>query len=286
MKVFIFLFFITTTLFAEEYKPTPIENVEMKCGKEISLDIEWSYCISKTKGSDNQNILYHFHGRNGNATWWNDKEYHTGKIHKEWIINKKSPPVVISISFGKVWFLLKTGEKSGLFDVFLNEVMYKVEEKLSFSPHGRSIIGISMGALNTFYLSMSNSSLFKKVAILCAHIPFITHEDGLIKVMKYSFEHKVSLKRTFMMYKMSQKFFPTKKIQQLNNPSGLLKKFNPELSPEFYITCGKKDDWGCMKSSEMVSNKIKMRNGKVNWVPRDGGHCDLDHKGIAKFLID
>lgn len=286
MKSLILLIFISITLYAEEYKPTPIENVQMNCGKEVSLDTKWSYCISKTKDSDSKDVLYHFHGRNGNATWWNDKDYHTGKIHKEWIKNKKTPPVVISISFGKVWFLLKDGDNSGLFEVFLNEVIHNVESKLGFSPQSRSVVGISMGGLNTFYLAMSNSSLFKKAAVLCAHVPFITHHEGFMNIIKYSFEHKISLKRSYMMYKMSQIFFPTKKIQLLNDSRNLLKSFDPEASPELYITCGRKDDWGCMKSSKMVTDSIKNQNGKVQWVPREGGHCDLDHEGISNFLIE
>ena len=286
MKILILFLFISITLKAEEYKPTPIDNVQMTCGKESSMDTEWSYCISKTKHSDSKNVLYHLHGRNGNATWWNDKDYHTGKIHKEWIKNKKSPPVVISISFGKLWFLLKDGNSTGLFHKFINDVIHNVEKKLEFSPQERGVIGISMGGLNTFYLSMSNSSLFSKAAILCAHVPFITHHDGFMKVMKYSFEHKISFKRSYMMYKMSQKFFPTREIQSVNDPKELLRKFDPNISPEIYISCGKKDDWGCMKSSEMVANSIKSSNGKVHWVPREGGHCDLDHKGIAEFLVE
>jgi len=288
MKEFILIlpFLISINVYAEEYKATPIENVEMTCGNEISQSIEWSYCISRTKNSNNQNVLYHLHGRKGNASWWNDKDYHTGKIHNEWIKNEVDPPTVISISFGGLWFLLKNKNNSGLINIFLQNIISKVEGKLSFNPIKRSIMGISMGGLNTFYLSMSNSSMFEKAAILCAHIPFITHHDGFLKVLKYSFEHNISLKRSYMMYKMSQKFYSDKKTHELNSSQNLIGQFNADLSPELYITCGEKDDWGCMKSSKMVAEKIKEKDGKVTWTPRLGGHCDLNHEEIARFLVN
>jgi len=269
---------------AQEYIPTPIDGVLMECGNEVAIGVKWSYCISRTNRSKSNKVIYHLHGRNGKATWWNDKSYHTGKIHKAWIDSKISPPVIISISFGKVWLLLRDESKTGFIEKFINNVIVKMETKLKFKPVERSIMGISMGGLNTLYLSMTNSEIFKKAVILCAHIPFISHHDSMFEILNYIYQHDISLKRAYMMYQMSKVFFPTKRIFELNNPKVLLDNFIVEKSPAFYISCGLKDDWGCMKSSNEISKKIMKKGGIVNWAPREGGHCDLDHKLIASFL--
>lgn len=284
MKILIIVTAFILNAFSEEYKPTPISDVEMNCGNEISSSIAWEYCISSYKKSTSKKVIYHLHGRNGNATWWNDSTYHTGKIYQEWVDSNYDVPTVISISFGKLWLLTKNANQTGLRDIFLNEVIRNIEKKLTFQVESRAIFGISMGGLNAFYLSMSNSGLFSKSAIICAHIPFISHYSGIYSIFNYALENKVSVKRSYMMYQFSKHFFKTVDDWELNSPLELLNNFDPKKSPSLYLTCGEKDDWGCMKVSEQVAAKVNSMQGTAAWIPREGGHCDMDYASLAKFL--
>ncbi|NQZ12240.1 MAG: hypothetical protein HRT35_34240, partial [Algicola sp.] len=107
---------------AVDYKPDQVANIEMTCFKE-NAPVVWSYCVNRASGEPASNTLvYHFHGRRGNETWWNDKYFYSGELYSDWKKSGASPPVVVSVSFGPLW-LLKEGE---LLDTFVDVVMPKV----------------------------------------------------------------------------------------------------------------------------------------------------------------
>jgi len=270
--------------FAEEYKPIPIDGTKMECS-EVDEEIKWSFCITKVPGSKNENVLYHFHGRNGNATWWNDKTYHTGKVHKQWLSMEKDPPSVISISFGKLWMLTAKKDNKGLIDTFVNKIMPNVEARLGHKVGDRMLFGISMGGVNSIFASLHRPSLFKKTAVLCSPLPTISHHSSFSKMFDYYKTSSISLYRTAMKIYMSWKFFSTQEIWDINNPVDILKNKTFTSLPDFYVSCGKKDDWDCMNGSQAFVNELKRIGQSVEWVPREGGHCDIDHKSVASFLI-
>src|SRR5688572_27955212 len=60
----------------EEWVPGPMPDVEMNCFSEPQAPAS-SVCINRVVGSENRGVVYYFHGRNGAATWWNDRTYYT-----------------------------------------------------------------------------------------------------------------------------------------------------------------------------------------------------------------
>ena len=257
----------------------------MNCGEQDGYK-SWSYCITKVPSSKSLDVIYHFHGRNGAATWWNDKSYHTGKVHQEWLKQNREIPTVISISFGKLWMLTKTGHKKGMIEFFTNTVLPNVEAKLGFKPKSRKLFGISMGAVNASFASLHYPALFKGAAILCSPLPTVTHHDSFSKLYDYFRTSSVSFKRTGFKYYFSWKFFKTREIWDLNSPVEVLKNKTFKRLPKFYISCGKKDEWDCMEGSKAFADSLKGLGHKVHWNPREGGHCDLDYPSLAKFLIE
>jgi enterochelin esterase-like enzyme len=282
IKIIFFNLIISSSIAA--YIPEPIPGTKMDCAKEEGTS-PWSYCITKVPGSLSKEVIYHFHGRNGDATWWNDKSYHTGKVHQEWLKTGKEVPTVISISFGKLWMLTRTKKETDLIDFFVNKVMPKVESKLSFQPRSRKLIGISMGAVNSIFASLHHPKLFTGAAILCSPLPNVSHHDNFSTLYDYFKSTSISIKRTGFKYYFSWKFFKTKEVWSLNNPVTILKNKKFDFLPEFYITCGKKDDWDCMDGSEAFAKSLKDNGHKVDWRPREGGHCDIDYPSLASFLV-
>ena len=51
-----------------------------------------------------------------------------------------------------------------------------------------------------------------------------------------------------------------------------------------YLSCGKKDDWGCMAGSKQLVSVAKSSGATVHWHPMEGGHCDIDRTSLAQFL--
>ena len=270
---------------AAEYIPVPIPEVEMECGQE-SQPLEWSYCIHKKRGSRSQDVLYYMHARNGNPTWWNDKDYHTGKLYEEWEQQKVDAPTVVSISFGKLWLLTENEFEfmGGRHNIFLDSIVPLVESKLNQKIDRRLIAGISMGGLNTLIQSLKVKNFYQKAAAICTPLAAVSPHDGFLNVAKYFFSSSTSLKRALMLWKFSKEFYPTQEVWKANDPIAQSKSFKVNGAPDFYSTCGKKDDWGCMKGSELLVENLRAKGASVEWVPRPGGHCDIDYMSLARFL--
>ncbi|MFZ4715375.1 MAG: alpha/beta hydrolase-fold protein [Bacteriovoracaceae bacterium] len=259
----------------------------MKCFEE-EKPIKWSFCINKVNSSKSTDLIYYFHGRNGAANWWNDKTYYTGKIHELWLKKGIEPPIVASISFGKLWLLVEREdeEHGGLYRVFLDYVMKRVEQEINNPIHHRSAMGESMGGVNTLMMAMKTKNVFNKAASLCAALPTVSPYASLKEIYDYVNRSSTSLKRALMMFWFSKKFYPTEEIWENNDPLQLSKKNTSAGSPSIYISCGEKDEWGCMEGSKLFVKNIGRTGGEIHWFSRPGGHCDIDTESLSNFLVE
>lgn len=269
---------------SSEWTPIPIVGVSMKCFEE-KLPVEWSFCINKTPHSSNRNLIYHFHGRNGDATWWNDMTYYTGKVHSTWLLRNEQPPTVVSISFGKLWLLIDNQNDIGnLYRFFFDHVMKRVEQELNQPIERRLAVGESMGGVNVLILALKSKGTFSKVASLCPVLPPVSPFAPLKELYDYVVRSSMSLKRAFMVYWFSKIFYPSLEIWEENDPLYLSRSFDPNNAPSLYLSCGEKDEWGCLEGSTQFVTNIRKTGGKIEWHQRPGGHCDVDVESLATFL--
>jgi len=270
---------------AQAYTPETLDDIDMHCAK-VSEPLPWTYCINKQRGSKNTDVLYYLHARNGNETWWNDRHYHTGKLYQQWRDAGLAAPTVVSISLGKLWVLTETSQATndGLYTQFIDNIIPTLEKKLAYPNGKRTLVGISMGGFNTLIVAMKSKHFFDKAAALCAPLYNGSHHDGLLLTAQKFFKSDTSLKRAVMLWGFSQRYYPQLKDWQNNDPLALSTSFDPKGAPEIYLSCGQTDDWGCMQGSQLLVDNIKHNNGVIQWVPRPGGHCDIDHRSLALFL--
>ena len=269
----------------DDYVPDPVPGVVMECFQEAE-PVPWSYCVNSVPGSDNPDVLYYLHARNGNETWWNDKDYHTGALYKRWRENGQAEPTVVAISFGKLWVLKEDAaeEGGGLYKVFTDAVVPKIEERLEEKTGQRMVAGISMGGYNALIVAMKSKGFFSKAASVCAPMPTVSHHDGVGRVIGAARSSKTSLKRALLLWRFSQQYYPTREKWLANDPLTLSASFDPDDAPALYVTCGKSDDWGCFDGTEKLVGNLEKAGGAVQWVPRDGGHCDIEYPSLAEFL--
>ncbi len=279
------LIFFGLPAYAEDYKPTPIDNIEMTCF-EREVPIKWSFCINQYIGSSNRDLIYYFHGKDGAAAGWNDQAFHSGRLYEIWKKNGEAPPLVVSISFGKIWLLTENENEvgGGLHNIFKAHVLPEIEKQLQHPVDKRMLAGISMGGLNTLILSMKIKKFYTKAAAICPPISKVSPHSGLWNIFNYFRKSSTSIKRAIMLWMFSKKFYPTQKIWEANDPLFLSQSFEKEGAPEIYLTCGAKDDWGCMEGSKSLVKNIKKAKGQITWVPRAGGHCDIEYESFAHFL--
>ena len=270
---------------AQAYSPKPIDDVEMHCAKQND-PIPWAYCINKQRGSNNSNVLYYLHARKGNETWWNDQHYHTGKVYQHWRDAGIAAPTVVAISLGELWVLTQNpqAKNGGLYTTFIDHIIPTLEKKLG-KPKGKKMLaGISMGGFNTLIVALKSKHFFDKAAALCAPLYNGSHHDGLLLTAKKWLDSDTSLQRALLLWGFSRRYYPQRQDWHNNDPLALARRFDPNGAPALYLSCGQQDDWGCMQGSQHLVDTLNQQNGKVQWVPRPGGHCDKDHHSLAMFL--
>ncbi len=267
----------------EKWKPAPMANVDMQCYEE-NVPISWSYCINKAEDFTNEVVLYHFHGRNGNATWWNDDSYYTADVHRHWQKVGISPPIVVSVSFGKLWLLIDSADEPNIYQIFLKHVMEVVESKLGAPIRERMLVGESMGGFNALLVGLKDKVRFSRVAALCPPLPTVSPFASWKEKLTYIADSSLSWKRAAMLVFFAYKFFPDRDTWTMNDPLSLTSKVEKDKTPNLYLTCGAIDSWGCMEGSEAIAKAVAAKSGEIEWIPRSGGHCDIDSKSLAEFL--
>lgn len=286
MKILLGLGLFFTSTFAADFEPQPIEGITMNCFQE-ALPVEYSFCINKFIGSKSQDLIYHFHGRDGNATWWNDQNYYTGQVHAQWLKNGFEIPTVVTVSFGKVWLLTERPDQSngGLSAVFISDVLPRIEKEISVKIARRLLVGESMGGINALMTAFKSGVHFAKIASLCAPLPTVSPFASPAELWAYFKRAGTTKARALSMIAMAKMFYPNEETWRNNDPVQVSKNYNSTHTPPLYLNCGKKDEYGCMEGSEIIIKNIHQNKGSIVWNPRDGGHCDIEPKSLAKFLI-
>lgn len=243
-----------------------------------------SFAIYRASAGVNQDIIYHFHGRNLDATIWNDDTYYTSLIQSYWQKSNIMPPTVVLISYGPEWLLTPKNSmiESGLMDDFISNLPL-IESKIGI-PKNRILLGESMGGLNVLILGLSHPELFSRVASLCPGVyldsPFSDFEKIQIAIKRTGADPKIA----FGIYKMAKTYVANEEEWREISPINLIKSANNSY-PELYLSCGLYDKYGNFEGTEALANLANSKGVKTHWHPLYGGHCAIDISSLADFLI-
>ena len=295
MKLFYLIAFVGLTSipsFAAEYTSS--------CQK-FAKPLAGGYCIHRPSNKENtsDDILYHFHGLAGSERNWQASYNYPDQLREAWVKKGVRLPTVVSVSFGSLFLLAEknTSAKSGLFEIFTQQVLPEIEKNLGGLKGRRLLVGESMGGFNSTQLALK-TNLFKKVALLCTPIhdsvsPFSPMEE----VRKH-----IESSAVWQYYKdlspetvtgavensvmISKIYFPDAAAWAKGDPFLLAKTVNTNTLPSFYIAVGKIDKYVIYESNAKFAELLKERGARVEWRPQFGGHCAIDIPSLAKFLGD
>jgi hypothetical protein len=243
-----------------------------------------SFAIYRASTGVNQDIIYHFHGRNLDHTIWNDDTYFTSLIQSYWQKSNIKPPTVVLISYGPEWLLTPKNsmKESGLMDDFISNLPL-IESKIG-TPKNRILLGESMGGLNVLILGLTHPELFSRVASLCPGVylesPFSDFDNIKAALKRTGVDPKIALG----IYLMAKKYVSNEDEWNKISPIDLIKNANIDF-PELYLSCGLYDKYGNYEGTEALVNIALSKGVKTNWHPLFGGHCAIDIASLAYFLI-
>lgn len=243
-----------------------------------------NFTIYKASSGVNEDVIYHFHGRNLDDAIWNDNTYYTSLIQSHWQKSNTKPPTVILVSYGSQWLLTPRTSKpeSGLMEDFISNLPI-IETKIG-KPRNRILLGESMGGLNVLILGLTHPELFSKIASLCPGVyldsPFSDFDTKKKGLQRTGADPKIA----YGIYLWAKKYVSNQEEYKAISPIDLIRKANVNY-PELYLSCGLYDKFGNYEGTEALA-KIANSNGVItNWHPLYGGHCAIDITSIADFLI-
>jgi pimeloyl-ACP methyl ester carboxylesterase len=266
-------------------KPYGVQKVSFTPSKsETFTKGKLSFTVYRASSGVNEDVIYHFHGRKLDHTIWNDDTYYTSLIQSHWQKSKVKPPTVVLISYGPDWLLTPKNAKaeSGLMDDFLSNLPY-IESKIG-QPKNRILLGESMGGLNVLILGLSHPEMFSRIASLCPGVyldsPFSDFDTIKAAIKRTGADPKVALG----IYLMAKRYVSNEQEWNKISPIALIKKANTDY-PELYLSCGLYDKFGNFEGTEALVNIANSKGVETQWHPLYGGHCAIDIKSVADFLI-
>tara|TARA_R110002096_G_scaffold324349_1_gene518357 strand:- start:1989 stop:2891 length:903 start_codon:yes stop_codon:yes gene_type:complete len=243
-----------------------------------------TFSIYRASTGVNQDVIYHFHGRNLDNTIWNDDTYFTSLIQSHWEKSKVKPPTIVLISYGPEWLLTPKNSKveSGLMDDFISNLPF-IESKIG-KPKNRILLGESMGGLNVLILGLSHPEMFSKIASLCPGVYLDSPFSDIDKIKSAMKRTGADPKVALGIYLLAKKYVSNEEEWNEISPIDLIKKANNDY-PELYLSCGLYDKFGNYEGTEALVNRANSNGVKTQWHPMYGGHCSIDISSLADFLI-
>lgn len=253
--------------------------------KECHAAGEWRYCIHRAQQGVNGDIAYLLHGRNLDEHIWNDDTYYTALLQQHWEVSGVTPPTVVTVSRGPLWFLTRKSEHpaSGQLDALIETVAPVVEARLG-AKGDRIVFGESMGGLNALMLALFEPRFASRVAALCPPLykasPFDSWSDWWAFLARTGADPRIM----FGILGVAQTYLDTADQWKAINPIQQIENVNVAELPELYVSNGLYDRYGNFEGVEHFVGRARARGARVEWRPLYGGHCATDIASLAAFL--
>ena len=242
------------------------------------------HCVYTARGGTNGDIVYHLHGRNLDEQIWNDDTYFTALLQAEWQRSGALPPTVVVLSYGPTWLLTPKGAKadSGLLDDLMARLP-QIEAKIG-TPRRRMLLGESMGGLNVLVAGLSYPTRFAKVAALCPGVYTVSPFASLSTIRASMERTGANPKIIFGVWMMARQVAADDIEWRRMSPLHLVERATPDY-PALYLSNGLYDAYGNFEGTERLAEIATRRGVKTDWHPLYGGHCAIDARSVAAFLL-
>lgn len=241
------------------------------------------YTVYRAENGVSDDVIYHLHGRNLDASVWNDDTYFTAQVQAYWQRLSIKPPTVVVVSYGPVWLLTPKNStaESGLLDDFIARLP-EIESRVG-KPSHRILLGESMGGLNVLILGLSRPELFSKIASLCPGVyldsPFSDYSTQRATMKRTGADPKI----IYGLTQLAKKYISNNEEWNAISPISLIGRADQSY-PELYLSCGLYDNYGNFEGTEALAHLAAKRGVKTKWHPLYGGHCAIDIASLADFL--
>jgi pimeloyl-ACP methyl ester carboxylesterase len=262
-------------------------RIVTKC-ETLQSPITWSFCISRTKDSDNEDVLYYMHGLAHSEKSWAFGDGHPSAIRAYWEAKDKKMPIAVAISFGPFWLLSEknASPKSGLLTFMTDYAIPFIErERLGGVARRRLLIGESMGGFNATQLVLKAPELFERAAIVCPAIVNASPYASAEEIAAYVRRTGADPEYVRSALQLSQSVFPDEASWETAAPLEIGRTRLGEDTPPLHLSCGDKDQYGFFEGAKAFADLARSNGVDAVWEPLTGGHCAADPAALADFLL-
>jgi len=247
--------------------------------------VDWSYCVLRTPGSANRDVLYYFHGIFGDETRWFTEPLNRA-IEARWQARGLDAPIVVGINFGKTRLLSAPNGSSlsGLLDVFANQVLPGLDAKYATPGARRLLFGESLGGFNALQAYLRLPEFFSKVALACPAIATIAPQSSAAEIAAYVRRNNANPARVLEAYLVARAHFPTLESWKASDPLLLAsQRLGPGSSP-LLILGAEHDGYGFYEGDAKFAELVGSLGVSLQWRAAPVGHCHVNADEIADFL--
>lgn len=253
------------------------------CG-EITQPNPYKFCISKTPGSSNTDVLFYLHGGSGSG--------HEGKgivdrLAKTWKRQKHEAPVVITVSFGPLWLLVgrNNSPNSGLLEIFIESIIPEMEKRAVGGPAKRRLLaGYSMGGFNSAQVLFNvPAGFFAKTAVICPAMIDLSPWASRSAIAQHAKDLGIPVQTLNNLVATVQHFVDDEVFYQTEVDPIALARTHLQGKTDLLVAVNEDDevfrDGGekFIKAAASAGVSIESQSWK-------GGHCKTDVAKLAKFL--
>ena len=260
-----------------------------ECASDRAGDVSFDYCIDDTDMARNSDVIVYFHGANGSAREWQDREAFRA-VERAWSETRGPRPAVISISFGSFWLLKDfAGNSPEYMKILIEQALPRLYAKLPFRGDEKVLMGASMGGFNAIQVFARNPGMFARAAFLCPAFSTVNPFSTAQEVDAFIDRHRDYINEFYVRFLIDYvaDSFPTLTDYQRHDPLLLVDRFSRATKPVF-IACGERDEFGFIEGSTLFANKAMAKGAPITWLSIPGaGHCSNveEHApALASFL--
>lgn len=242
----------------------------------------FDYCAGEDKISDNNNLLYFFHGVTGTPFNWIDRKA-LYRFRKHWRNTGKLPRWV-SVSISRAGHFAE-GEYE---KKFFKYIVPYLEKRFHFPidrPVKRFALGISLGGANALHIALKKKRFFDAVSLVCPaitvdppYIGFSGYMNYITRTGAWPTVIKAVLKLIPMEF-LNNNFYDNK-VDPLQLGQ---KRFN-RFSPPMFIQTSSNDQFGFHEGGRVLALLARSRGVKVAFEELLGSHCVVGPKKIVSFF--
>ncbi|MBC61115.1 MAG: hypothetical protein CMP11_01560 [Zetaproteobacteria bacterium] len=242
----------------------------------------FSYCVGEDVESDDESVLYFFHGAVGSIQNWVNRRA-LATLRHIWRKQSKLPKWV-SISLGRLSLAADRGNEEKILETIIPYVENELGPLSSKPIKKRYGLGVSLGGANLTHLLLKKQNFFHSAALICPAISVVEHASSNKEIARYLERTKAYGLLIKTVLHLLPPSFKDKNYYRSVDPLILGQTLFGPQTASLYVQTSSRDEFGFQEGGKLLAMLARGRGVDVSYDELEGSHCVVDPKRIVSFF--